>query len=337
MKPYRLGLLARADMTGLGIQTKSYYDWLKPDKTVIIDISKLNGTKQHYEWYNNALAIEGIPDNSQLDLILDDIDVLLTAETPYNLNLYRRARERGVKTICVENPEFVDYELYPQYELPDLVILPSIWLEDKIRAMAEPRGTKVVQLHHPVDRLAYPYRNRTSARFMHVAGRPAANDRNGTYDFLDACPDGIVTTQNDDLAWQLRKRYRHSNVYTNITDPKLLYQLGDIMVLPRRYGGNCLPLNEALSSGMPVIMPDISPNNHLLPKEWLVPAHKDGYFTPRFDVDIYRVTPQDLADKLDWFRSCDMEAESEKANAIAESISWTTLFSKWRSAIESVL
>ncbi len=336
-KPYRLGLIVVASETGLGYQTRDYYNHLKPDKTILIDISSLNGTKQHYEWYENATVVRGIPKDHELEAMLEGIDVLLTAETPYNLNLYAVARRMGVKTICVENPEFYDHQLYPQYELPDLIILPSVWLEPTIRRLAEPRGAKVVQIHHPVDRQAFPYRQRTTARFMHIAGRPATNDRNGTYDFLQACPDGIVTTQNGDLAWQLRRKYRHSNVYTNVNDANYLYQLGDVMVMPRRYGGNCLPLNEALSSGMPVIMPDISPNNNLLPSEWLVPATKTGHFTPRFDVDIYSVDIAALTAKLNEFRSLDIAAESEKANAIADTISWQTLLPKWRAAIESVL
>lgn len=38
------------------------------------------------------------------------------------------------------------------------------------------------------------------------------------------------------------------------------------MILPRKYAGLCLPMNEALMSGLPVIMTDIEPNNVILPK-----------------------------------------------------------------------
>lgn len=332
----RLGLIVRADKTGLGYQTRDYYKHLKPDKTILIDLSPLNGNEQFYHWYNPDMIIKGIPTLQQIDKMLDGIDILLTAETPYNLNLYEMANLRGIKTVCVENPEFYDHIKYPNFELPSMIILPSVWLEDEIRQHAESKGTKVVQLHHPVDRDEFTFRLRTIGKPIHLAGKPATNDRNGTWEFLRACPDGIVTTQSKDLAWTIRKRYRHSNVYTDVKDPQVIYSLGDIMVLPRKYGGNCLPLNEALSSGMPVIMPDISPNNNILPKEWLVPATKTDYFEPRGKVDIYSVDTQALAERIQWVKE-NIQTESQKANEIADTISWKTLKPKWEEAIRSIL
>lgn len=331
----RLGLLARADKTGLGYQTRDYYNHLKPHKTIIIDISSLNGQPQYYGWYQNAHLIHGIPHNNQLRGILSDIDVLLTAETPYNPNLFKVAREMGVKTVCVENPEFFDQFKYPDIPLPDLIILPSVWKEQEIRDFAEPRGTKVIQIHHPVDRNEFVFRERFSGKPIHIAGKQAANDRNGTWDFMNAVPDGIVTTQTPDLAWHIRKKYRHSNVFTDIQDSKEIYQKGDILVLPRRYGGNCLPLNEALSTGMPVIMPNISPNNHLLPKEWLVKATKTDQFEPRGKVDIYSVDIDDLRAKIDWVKA-NISEQSKIANQIADTISWETLLPKWKEALENI-
>lgn len=329
----RLTLLAVASETGLGYQTRAYYKHLKPDRTIIIDISALNGQKQHYEWYPDAEVIEGIPTHEQLSFILKDTDILLTAETVYNMDLYRVAKIMGVKTICVENPEFYDHVKYPQYDMPDVIILPSVWKQDEITEHAVSRGAKVVQIHHPVDLDDFPLIERTSSRFLHIAGKPAANDRNGTWDFLDACPEGVITTQNKEFANLIRKRYRHSRVLDNIQDPKLLYQMGDVLVLPRKYGGNCLPLNEALASGMPVIMPDISPNNHLLPSDWLVPAYVTGSFEPRTQVDIYTVDHAALVQKLQWFREQNMAEQSKRARSIAETISWQHLLPQYKEVI----
>ncbi len=334
----RLTLLAVASETGLGYQTKAYYKHLKPDKVVIIDISDLNGQKQHYEWYDGAkdlITVKGIPTDKDLELILQDTDVLLTAETAYNLNLYRLAKQKGVKTVCVENPEFYDHVKYPQYDMPDVIILPSVWMLDEITRHANSRGTKVVQIHHPVDLDEIAFTERTSCKFIHIAGKPAAHDRNGTWDFLTACPDGLVTTQSSDLATVIRQRYRHARVLTNIDDPKKLYQLADVLVLPRKYGGNCLPLNEALASGMPVIMPDISPNNHLLPKEWLVEAYVTGSFEPRTKVDIYTVDHDDLRNKIDWFRQQNIAEQSRRARSLAETISWEHLKDRYLEVIHA--
>lgn len=327
----RLTLLVRADKTGLGYQTRDYYKFLKPHKTVIIDASPLNGNPQNYDWYENAHLIRGIPSAEQIDQILSDTDVLMTAETPYNLHLYAMARAQGVKTVCVENPEFYDHIKYPEYELPDLIILPSKWLESDIRKHAESKGAKVIQLHHPVDTSAFTP-TPSSTRPFNISGKPAAHDRNGTWDFLRAFPDGTVMTQSSDLAHNIKRRYRNARVIENIDSPQSMYQ--GVLVLPRRYGGNCLPLNEALASGVPVIMPDIEPNR-ILPKEWLVPATVMDSFAPRFPIDIYSVNPADLHIAYDNIIS-DMGANRQKALEIAKSISWDTLKPQYIEALESL-
>lgn len=328
-KMKRLGLLVRADNTGLGYQTRDYYKHLKPHKVMLIDISSLNGNKQHYDWYENAQIVQGFPSPQQIVAFLDGLDVVLTAETFYNPRFCELAKAKKVKTINVENPEFYDHIKYPGMSMPDVMILPSIWKEKEIRDHAESKGVKVYQIHHPIDRELYPFKIQENKKFMHLAGKPAAQDRNGTWDFLQACPDGVVTTQSDDLARHIKMRYRQARVVTDIADPLQVYSYGNILVLPRKYGGNCLPLNEALSLGMPVIMPDIEPNNNILPKEWLVEATVSGYFEPRTKVDIYQTDITALKAKLDWFKNCNIEEESIKANAIADSISWEALLPKY--------
>lgn len=332
----KLGLFAFASPTGLGYQSRDYYRHLNPSKVIVADISGLNGMPIHLGWYENAHIIRGYPKNHEVDQILNDIDAILFAETPLNYYIYERARERGVKTITVINPEFFDYFVRPETPLPDLIILPSVWKEDEIRAYAEPRGTKVIQLHHPVDRNDFPFRLRTGQRTFHVAGKPATFDRNGTYDYLTAVPDGTVTTQDEAYAQKLRKEFRFSRVHHSIAEPYQLYGMGDIMVLPRRYGGNCLPLNEALSSGLPVIMPDISPNNHLLPKAWLANAEIKDYFEPRGRVDVYKSNIDSLQERIAYVQM-NIEEESRRADRIAEVISWNTLLPVWREALESIL
>ena len=49
-----------------------------------------------------------------------------------------------------------------------------------------------------------------------------------------------------------------------------LYAGFNALIMPRRYGGLCLPMNEALTSGLPVIMSNTSPNDAVLPGDWLV-------------------------------------------------------------------
>jgi hypothetical protein len=324
-----IGLIARADRTGLGYQTRSYYKHLKPSKTMVINISSLNGNEQQPEWYPDGIFIDGFPSPMQVKSFLHGLDVVITAETPYSFSLYTLAKSMGIKTVCVENPEFYDHIKYPEYPLPDVMILPSVWMEDEIRQHAEPRGIKVFQIHHPVDRDEHPFRLRTTNKPMHIAGKPAAMDRNGTWDFLQACPGGTITTQSQDLSYHIRKRYPSSRVLSTLHNQDDVYSYGDYLVLPRRYGGNCLILNEALSRGMPVIMTDVSPNNHLLPKEWLVESIHVDNFEPRTKVEVYSANIQALQEKIIEFNYLNMGKESQKANDIADKISWETLLPKY--------
>jgi glycosyltransferase involved in cell wall biosynthesis len=78
-----------------------------------------------------------------------------------------------------------------------------------------------------------------------------------------------------------------------------MYKGFDAMLLPRRYAGLCLPMNEALMSGIPVFMTDISPNNAILPDKWLSESIKIDTFKTKSMVDVYAAKPDDLAKIID--------------------------------------
>lgn len=328
----KIGTLGYRTRTGLGYQVLSYTKHLPITKVLAIDLSAHNNLSLT-DWYPDSQTVKGYPQTKDLTQLLADIDVVLLAETPLNYELYSLARKRGIKTAVVANWEFWDYYLHPEYPKPDLIIMPSTWRLEEAQEFGKKWGVKVIQIHHPVDREVFKFRLRDTKKFFHIAGNPAVYDRNGTQVFLQAHPRGIVCVQNDRYAQDMRMRHPQARVYSGIEDPTMMYQMGDILVLPRRYGGNCLPLNEALSSGIPVIMPDISPNNDFLPKEWLVPAKLDGFFVPRAKVDLYSIDPIQLEQKMEWFRRGDMIAQSKLANEIANSISWETLKPKYLEAL----
>lgn len=324
----KLGLIARRDNTGLGYQTKDYYDHLKPYKTMVIDLSKLNGNPQNTKWYPNEMVVDCFPNPLQIKHFLKDLDTVLIAETPMNYELYNIARNMGVRTVNVINWEFFDHLSKPELPLPDAIVMPSMWHYEDAKNFCEENNVELYQIHHPVDRDKIKFRPRVTRKVFHIAGKPAIHDRNGTWEALAAYPNLRVITQDEGLANQIRKRYRHSNVFTDIPYNQL-FDMGDILLFPRKYGGNCLPLNEALAAGIPVLMPDISPNNHLLPKEWLYRAVHRGTFTPRTTVDIYEPIIDSLREKVEWVKE-NIEQESLRASKIADTISWETLREEWR-------
>lgn len=338
----RLGLIAYSTNTGLGIQTRQYYQQLAPTKTLVIDLSRFNQMPQHPEWYpKRAEFVMGFPTDTQYIKFLEGLDVVLLAETPLNHNLFTIAKQKGVRTAMAANFEFLD-NLERELPLPDMLIFPSAWrIEESIERFGS--RCKVQVLPMGVDTSVLHWKRRAEARtFLHIAGRPAVHDRNGTEIVLEAAnwtsAKFIILTQEAAYATQLRHK-ASENVrveHSTFEDYTKLYSLGDVLVMPRRYGGLCLPANEALATGMPVIMPDIDPNNRWLPEKWLVPAAKTGEFMTRTRIDIYSTEPADLADKVAEFVAMDklFAFENLQAKMLSEQMSWHTLRPKYLEELE---
>lgn len=361
----RVGLIARADNSGLGMQTWEFFNHMLPSKTLVVDMSSHNGNRIYGERYQGKPGVSwcmGIPNKGTIDEFLVDLDVVFIAEAPYNFYLYQRAREMGIKTAVQYNYEFFDWFKYPEYPKPDLLIAPSRWNYDVVERWCAEQGIKHVYLHCPVDRIKLPFRKNTQHRtFLHMVGRAAAHDRNGTETVIAASKyvknkDAIilihfqgeqglghqVTHTFDDYFNYLNEHGSDRNImmqqqeYDNYQD---VYKDADVLLLPRRYGGNCLPANEALSLGMPVIMTNISPNNAWLPKDWLVPAQKMGEFTPRMTVDIYGADPIALAMKIDEFANMSAEqvyAHNLIADGLARKIDWDELKGQYMEVLEAL-
>lgn len=348
----KLGLIARADNSGLGIQTLEFYRHMCPDKTLVVDISDLNGNTVYPERYpERAKFCKGFPADIDIREFLEGLDCVFIAEAAYNVNFYDIARSMGVKTAVQYNYEFMDWLVNPNYPKPDMFIAPSMWNYLKVASWCEQNQVKLEYLHCPVDREKILFRQIQQAKvFLHPAGRSAAHDRNGTElviqaaAYIESDAKIIIHFQGEqglphqathtiqwykDLAKELNiPKERLEFIETEYENYEEAYKTGDVLLLPRRYGGNCLPLNEALSAGMPVIMTDIKPNNSLLPRDWLVPAFLEDKFTPRTEVGIYGVDPTMLARKIDYFARMSptkVISESNQAGFIASTISWTAL------------
>lgn len=355
-----IGLVARSDNTGLGVQTKGFYDHMHPAKTMVVDISALNHNKQYPERYPGAMFIKGFPTNNDVDAFLQGLDCVFVAEAPYNFYLYARARELGIKVAVQHNWEFFDWIANPNLPIPDMIISPSMWHYEEVEAFCKQRGIEHIYLHCPVDRDKLPFRKIKQAReFLHIAGKPAAYDRNGTDTVIEAAKylqtdakihirfmgeQGLVHQATNTIDSYLHRIRTEGNNKILVSVGEVdnyvdIYCRGDVLLLPRRYGGNCLPLNEALSIGMPVVMTDVAPNNVLLPERWLIPAEKIGEFAPRTIIDIHGADPQDLAAKIDAFYLMPpevMDIENKRADAIADTISWDTMRPEYQQALEDL-
>jgi glycosyltransferase involved in cell wall biosynthesis len=347
----RLGLQVFGTRTGLGYQTRALYRHLQPAKTMLIDMSRIKGMPLLRDWYGSEVSVvDYIPTDDEIDAFLDGLDVVLVCETPLNYRLFSRARERGVVTILQYNYEFLEYLTAAGRSLPrpDILAAPTSWNTEDVRARLP--DTPVLPLPVPVDARALDLPARTITRahtFFHIAGLPTAGDRNGTLDFIaaaKACADlaagWILYCQAPNA--QIRGALAGApnvELVREVDHPGELYERGDILVLPRRYGGLCLPMQEALAAGIPVVMPDIPPNRDRLPQSWLVPAHHthrtDGGYPP-VPVDVHRVDHDALVGLLRALHA-DPDRVAEmggQARRIGAGLGWDALLPEYVRFIE---
>lgn len=285
----KVGLLAYATDTGLGNQTRAFYKYMKPAKTMLVDIGEFNGMKVHEDWYDYQIRTKGFPTNAEIDLFLDGLDLVFVCETPLNYYLFEEATRRGIKTVQQYNFEFIDYFMNRQLPQPTVFAGPTTW---NVKLMSPSIFKNLALLPVPVDTSVLPKRSIHSATsFFHIAGRPAVHDRNGTFDFIEAArisrrqlADAEFLLYCQEPTNQMRQAADQAGVQIieHVDNYADLYKQGDILILPRKYGGLCLPAQEAIGAGIPVIMPNISPNNDWLPKEWLVQTRRPVHgFRPR--------------------------------------------------------
>lgn len=312
----RLGIIARADFSGLGSQTRNLTYMLKPSKVMLIDSTPFKRSdgfsyedaKQHPEWYEgfNGIKASGFPRPSACRQFVNGLTHILTCETFYNPVILGLARARNIKTFLMANYEFTDYINHPHLPRPDKILMPSYWHLEEMQALF----SNVEYLPPPLFPQAFRQsRDKNLARkderrFLHIIGKLAVKDRNGTLDLLEA-----LKHTKADFELVIRSQYPLPKEYesgdprvkfevTNLTKEADLYADFDALILPRRYGGLCLPMNEALMSALPVIMPEISPNTRVLPVNWLIPAKKAGSFIAKMEIDYYQSDLKELADKL---------------------------------------
>lgn len=306
MGQLRIGIIARCETQGLGIQAKEFFDHI-PCKALVLDLSPMSVLKQNLHWFPNQIIFRlnkvaqgAIP----IPLILDfikDIDVLVSFETFYDCNIIDLCRAKGVKTVLQLNYEFLEYPSNLPY--PDLFAAPSLWNYNKI-------PDNKVYLPVPVDVSKFNAVRKYNT-FVHIVGKAAVHHRNGT-DTLMQCLKYVKSNIKLFIHSQHKIDFRqmaHGNIPDNVSivtsnENKENYwdnYTGGVLVMPRKFGGLCLPMQEAMAACMPVIATDIEPNNLWLPKEWLVPATKKLTFKCKQDIDVYEADEKLLAQKIDDF------------------------------------
>lgn len=317
-------MIVRADKSGLGYQTRALAYMLRPEKIMLIDSSSFNQSKQHPEWYDgfSGIVVKGFPSIREKLAFLQGVTSILTCEIPYGYDLFALAEQRGIKTYLQYNYEFFDYLLHPQWPRPTMFLSSSYWHFEEVKEQFPNTIYLPTPIYHEEFSSARDINLARSGRrrFLHIVGKQAVHDRNGTLSLLEALK---CSTADFELVIKSQKPLdltcddrRVTFDCHDLDDQAELYSGFDALIMPRRYGGQCLPMCEALMSCLPVLMTDVSPNNRVLPSEWLVPVVRTGEFMTRTMIDIFSAEPGRLGARLDeWAQMDDSKLNAAKADA----------------------
>lgn len=323
----RVGLIARGEDRGLGLQTWEVSRHLDCD---VLLVNVEDRFDCHFDRYPGAghvgWAGNGFRNRQKVQDWLERQDVVYTAETFYDPQFTTWAHNARVPIVCHLNPEFWRQGPISNWWNP------TSWRMEHVH-----RAAKVVPYPVALDRwpaAAAPHDG--PCRWLHVAGRGAMWDRNGTEATIAALahlrePCHVtICTQGEPPEIPATRPGVTVEVRGHEPDYWRLYEGHDALVMPRRYGGLCLPVNEAMGAGLAVAMTDVSPNTDTWP---VVPIMAKPGRTERMyagHIEVADVDPFDIAVVMDTLADPDARAEAQRqARAWAERHSWEVLGPAW--------
>lgn len=299
----RLGVIARPEDRGLGLQTWEVTRHLQCSVLVVDVLEQRTDIASHWDRFPDAVrAVWRHGKFLKPRLVgdwLESVDVVYSAETFYDQKLPDWAYAVDTRTVVQVNPEFWRPTRWRE---PDAQWSATSWRLEHIAP-----GTEVVPYPVAAERFTPVPQHDGPTRWLHVAGRRAIYDRNGTETLLEALPllrqpcSVTIAVQDGDEPPQLPRvpRYVDVQVRGPVANYWDQYADADALVMPRRYGGLCMPVQEACAAGLAILMPDCAPNRDTWP---IVPVRVHGYDQLHMragEVAVANVDHMDLARQMD--------------------------------------
>lgn len=291
-----LGMVVRDDNGGLGNLTLDAFTNLRPDVTVVVQSRPCRGEPHpslFEEPWTKTVHVSNPITPQQWEQIAPLADVWWTAETWYCDQAETILNDAGCRSVLYAMPE-----LFRGSQATE-VWNPTPYLTDRDRL-----GDVMPWPCNPPEK----WQTKTKiSRILHVSSG-AAQDRNGTHIFMEALrhvtspvevmlhdPDKMVAPKQwGGMPPNVGLRCTHEYVESLQT----FYRWADLLVLPRRYAGLCLPALEAFGYGCLVMMPDVDPQVNWpivgVPAQRVRPINLIGGKIPKWEVN-----PMVLADRID--------------------------------------
>lgn len=322
----KVGVVSPLTDRGLGIQ--SWEAARNLDAAVLFVETKDPSAPSHRERCPNATKVrwaQGL-DPKVTMAWLRTVDAVYAAETFYDPRLPKWAAAAGVVTVLHANPEF-----WTGADRPS-----RLWSATPWRIDAMPPDTEVVPFPVAADRFTPVEPHDGPARFLHVAGKRALADRNGTDTLVEAVP---LLTRPCEIRMVVQHgetpSFRDVPAHVRIValpppaDYWRLYDDADVLVMPRRYGGLCLPVQEACAAGLAVIMSDLPPND-VWPGPRVPADFRRKVTMPCGRVPVYEVAPPALARAMDAMADPSVRACHQAESRVwAAAHSWDAMGARW--------
>ena len=315
-----LGMICRGDNSGLGTLSWEFARHLKPQKVLLVENGVFQVFPERYKDFEVTRPQFKIDYNW-----LNGLDVLFTIETFYDWTLVKETRARGIKTVLMT---MVEMTLDPLPYIPDVLLCPSKLDYETFKDF----GAEIVYLPIPLaeDRLIWKERKEVKT-LIHSGSHSGMGGRKGTQLLLDA----LKHAQSDfKLIIYTWKQFQANDPRVEVQQVNFknywqLWREGDVLVYPQGANGICLPIVEAMASGLGVITTDIFPFNEYMPKELLFKP--SGFRKVRMGARLREVEdpildPKILAEKIDEVvNKNDLQEVSNYGRMYGENHSWEKL------------
>lgn len=313
--------------TGLGIANYDFFSHLPFARWIVVPHQRLGVDTGRLDSKCHLL-----PERMNYDYLeqqLVGLEVVFCIERGYYPGLWLLAKARGVRVVLMPNAEWFNPR-DPEMKLVDTFIAPTLACAEMLAA--EGFSSRTEYIPHVVDteRFAYSERKRASS-FLHCRGWGGHQERKGTDIVLSVatrCPHipFVVRCQSvPNGTWPTNVR-----VLSATETPELQYENCDICIQPSRWEGVGLQILEAMSCGIPTIVPDAAPMNEYPTRRSLcVPAHpalvmlgKKAWVKWEMDEECLVTAIQEMCDQP----ISDLSAEARRA---METRSWTSLRARY--------
>lgn len=338
----RLGVIVRANDAGLGSQTWEVWRHLEPDAALLVVDPHASRPDRHLDRFRDAHVVRlqrrQLEPAAAVGSFLEQIDVCWSAETFYDPTLVAQAQRRGVRLALHLNPEL--WQPTDPTNQADVYLTATDWRLDEL---AEQRP--VTLLEHPVDTVRLsrnPSQLLDEPRLLHLPA-PAMLDRNGTQALLAAlplCEEPFELLLHGPAEGPSERRGKVMVRWTDriCDDYADVYRLdAEALVLPRRYGGLSLPMQEAATAGLAVVTTDVEPQRRWFPPDLLIPV---AAYEPRpmkaGMVPVAQPAPAAIAATLDRYVTAPRAVRAGWQDACrtwAQERSWARLLPRWQQVL----